>query len=249
VAGRLFSFAEDGKRVRIENPADHIHRAASAPDAYSPDAALRPLLADTLLPTIASVLGPSELGYHAMLLPLYRLLGMPQPLVLPRAEATLLSPRQASLLDRVGVKVSEILAGTFDPATAARSAASSELLAAFADRKAAVRTALEPLRALLEPLDPGLDARWRQTADRMEEQVDRLEERAVAADLARSGVSIRELRRLRAEVHPSEKPQERVLSLLHAAARHGLAWVHDLETPATPGETAHYVLTVGENDG
>ena len=247
--GGLFAFSEDGRRIRVEDPTDHVDRAAAGPGGYSPDAALRPILADALFPTIASVLGPSELGYHAMLRPLYRLFETPQPLILPRDEATLLSFRHASLLDRVGATVSDILAGTFDAATAARSAASPELLAAFADRKAALRTSLGPLRTLLEPIDPGLDARWRQTADRIGEQVDRLEERAIAADLARSGVSVRELRRLRAEVYPSGRPQERVLSLLHAAARHGLSWVHDLETPATPGETAHYVLSVGGNDG
>lgn len=247
-AGGLFAFSEDGRRVRIDDPAHHAARASESPEDYSPDAALRPLLADSLFPTIASVLGPSEISYQAMLRPLYRLFGIPQPILLPRHGYTLVTPRQASLLDRCGVSVSDILADRFDPATVARSSASQALLERFAERKADVRTALEPLLEPLAALDPGLPTRLRQTADRIEQQIDRLEERAVRADLARNGISLRELRRLSAEIRPTGRPQERVLSLIHVAARSGLQWIFELESPADLGEYAHYAVTTGEPD-
>jgi bacillithiol biosynthesis cysteine-adding enzyme BshC len=245
-AGGLFAFAEDGRRVRVDDPGAHVARAEASPEGYSPDAALRPLLADALFPTIASVLGPSEIAYQAMLNPLYRLFGIPQPILLPRHGYTLLSPRQAVLLDRCGVTVADVLADRFDPATAAQSLASPALLERFAKRKADVRRALEPLIEPLEGLDPGLPARWRQTADRIEQQIDQLEERAVRADLARIGVSSRDLRRLNTEIHPAGKPQERILSLIHVAAQHGVGWLSELESPADPDEYAHYAVTVGE---
>jgi len=244
--GGLFAFAEDGRRVRVDDPGAHVARAEASPEGYSPDAALRPLLADALFPTIASVLGPSEIAYQAMLNPLYRLLGIPQPILLPRRGYTLLSPRQAALLDRCGATVADVLADRFDPAAAARSLASPALLERFAKRKAGVRSALEPLLEPLEELDPGLPARWRQTADRIEQQVDQLEERAVRADLARRGISSRDLRRLNAELHPTGRPQERVLSLIHAAAQHGVQWLFELESPADPDEYAHYAVTAGD---
>ncbi len=245
-AGGLFAFAEDGRRGRIDDPAAHAARAGASPGDYSPDAALRPLLADSLFPTIASVLGPSEIAYQAMLGPLYRLLGIPQPILLPRHGFTLLAPRQAALLDRCGASVADVLGERFDPAAAARSLASPTLRERFAERKADVRRALEPLLELLEALDPGLSARWRQTADRIEQQIDQLEDRALRADLARIGISLRDLRRATAEIRPAGKPQERVLSLIHAVAQHGVQWLFELESPADPDEYAHYAVTVGE---
>jgi len=247
-AGGLFAFSEDGRRVRIADPSHHASRAGTSPADYSPDAALRPLLADSLFPTIASVLGPSEISYQAMLHPLYRLFGIPQPILLPRHGYTLLTPRQASLLDRCGATVSDVVAGRFDAAAVARSSVSPALLERFAERKASVRNALEPLLEPLAALDPGLPARWRQTVDRIEQQVDQLEERAVRADLARKGISLRELRRLSAEIRPAGRTQERVLSLVGAAAQHGSQWIFDLESPADPDEYAHYAVTVGESD-
>jgi len=241
-------FALDDGRVRIDDPSRHAARAAEAPERYSPDAVLRPLLADALFPTLANVLGPSEIAYHALLRPLYRLFDRPQPLALPRLGYTVLDGRQASLLERCGLTVADLFAEGFDPAQATRDSASPELLARFAERKASVRAALEPLVSPLEQLDPGLPARWNQTADRIEQQLEQLEERAVRVDLARRGISLRELRRVLVEILPTGRPQERVLSLLHVAIRHGLRWILDLESSAKPGEYAHEVLTLGETD-
>jgi len=247
-AGGLFSFGDDGRRIRIADPLSHAARAAEAPTDYSPDAALRPVLADALFPTIASIVGAAELAYHAMLRPVYRLFGIPQPILLPRPGYTLVTAPQAALLARCGASVSDVLAGRFDAKAAARSAVSADLLALFAERKTSVREALRPLYHRLEDLDPGLAARWRQTVDRIEEQIDRLEERAVRADSARSGVSLRALRRLDVEIRPAGRLQERVLSLIHVAARDGLSWLAGLESPPDPGEYAHYAVTVGGSD-
>lgn len=247
-AGGLFTFSKGGRRVRIADPASHTSRAVDSPERYSPDAALRPLLADSLLPTVANVLGSSEIAYQAMLNPLYHLFGIPQPIALPRRGYTLLTARQASQLERCETTVSDVLAGRFDPASVARSAVSPSLLEAFAERKADVRDALGPLLAPLEQLDPGLAARWRQTAGQIEQQIDRLEERAVQVDLARRGISLRELRQLSAQIRPAGKPQERVVPLIQIAAKHGLQWIPKLESLADPDEYAHYAMTLGESD-
>ncbi|MFC2106683.1 bacillithiol biosynthesis BshC, partial [Candidatus Bipolaricaulota bacterium] len=77
--GTLFEISMDGKRQRIEPPLEGTAATIGHPPAetYSTDAALRPLLADSLLPTIANILGPSELAYHAMLCPLYKQWNIP----------------------------------------------------------------------------------------------------------------------------------------------------------------------------
>ncbi len=248
VAGGLFTFGADGRRVRVTDPSEHEAHSRTNPDAYSPDALLRPILVDSLFPTIASILGASEIAYQAMIRPLYRSFGIPQPILLPRYGYTLVAPHHAALLERCGLTVTDVLSETFDPEAAVHPFVSPDLLEAFALRRSAVRTALEPLLEPLVALDPGLQARWKQTDDRIQQQIDGLEERAIRADLARSGISLRELRRLKTEIRPTGKPQERVLSLVHVAARHGLRWIDRLESSADPSEYAHNVVTLGDTD-
>jgi bacillithiol biosynthesis cysteine-adding enzyme BshC len=242
--GRLFRFADDGRRVRVESAAEHLTEAAVAPERYSADVALRPLLADRLFPTIANVLGPSELAYHALLAPLYELLATPQPVAVPRSGYTLLAEDEAALLQLLDLSVEETMSDDFHPSAALERAVSPGLRGGFATAKADVDRALRTLLPDLRDLDPGLEARWRQTAAHAEQALDRLEERARRADLARHGISTKLLVRLRSSVRPTGRPQERVLSFAHAVARHGVEWIGRLPGSGWPDEFAHRLVTL-----
>jgi uncharacterized protein YllA (UPF0747 family) len=62
-AGGLYTFDATGRRVRVTDSLSHLLAVDEHPERYSPDAALRPLFADSLLPVLASVLGPGEIAY------------------------------------------------------------------------------------------------------------------------------------------------------------------------------------------
>ena len=244
LVGRLFRIDESGIRSRVEHPKAHAKIAHRSPEHYSPGAALRPILADCLLPTVANVLGPSEMAYHAMLLPLYQLLEVPQPVPIPRQSYTILSAAEDEFLRRLNVPIESALSGNFDAKRTLTGAASGELLRAFAEARANMTSALIPLLEPLSELDPGLHARWRQTSDHAKQAIDRLEERAIHADLARRGLSRKRLHELLASLRPKGKPQERTLSFAHFANLFGVEWVKALPGSEHPDRFAHHVVTV-----
>ncbi len=65
-----------------------VARLATRPEELSPNAALRPLVQDRILPIATAVLGPSEWNYHRQLRPLFDLLEVRFPAALPRLAAT-----------------------------------------------------------------------------------------------------------------------------------------------------------------
>ena len=225
-AGRLFRIDGEGFRLRID-ATPGVDSADTSP-TYSADAALRPILADSLLPTIANVLGPSELAYHAMLRPLYEHCSVPQPLAIPRQGATLLPRKKLDLLTDFGLDLSQVLQPTFKTSDVAKAAASETLQSEFADARDRMEEALVPLKDTLSQLDPGLEIRWRQTVDQAQHQLERLEDRAIRADLARRGLSVKNLQSLKPLLFPMEKPQERILSGFSLIARYGVQWIHDM---------------------
>ena len=88
-----------------------------SPERLSPNALLRPVFQDSILPTASYIGGPSEVAYFAQSQVLYeRILGRTTP-VLPRLSATLVEPAIAGLLERHDVSLPDVIhSGLKDPA-------------------------------------------------------------------------------------------------------------------------------------
>lgn len=243
-SGRLFRFDDEGRRTRINRAEGRTDEAAEHAERFSTDVALRPLLVDSIFPTIARLLGPSEIAYHALLRPLYEMLEVPQPVAVPRSGYTLLAEAEAELLERLGLSAQEALAETFDPSTAIARMGSPELAASFDRTKTDVEAALRQLLPALTELDPNLEGRWRQTVDHAYKGIDRLQDRARRADLSRNGIATQQVQRLKASLRPSGRPQERVLSVAHAISRFGVEWIHRLPGSECPDRFTHTAVTI-----
>lgn len=87
-AGRVYT---DGELLAILD---------AEPERLSPNALLRPVFQDSILPTSAYVGGPAEIAYFAQCQPLYeKILGVVTP-VLPRLSATLVPPAICAVMDQ-----------------------------------------------------------------------------------------------------------------------------------------------------
>jgi len=88
-----------GRRKRLQaDDADARARLAADPGAFSPHAALRPIVQARALPVLAQVAGPSEIVYLGQARELHALHGVTAPLLVPRMEATRLSRAQFDAL-------------------------------------------------------------------------------------------------------------------------------------------------------
>jgi bacillithiol synthase len=84
---------------------------AGRPVDFSPSALLRPVIQDTLLPTVAYVAGPAELAYFGQAQVLYPEFGRPMPVIFPRAGFTLADHRLSRLLERYQINLEEVWRG------------------------------------------------------------------------------------------------------------------------------------------
>src|SRR5207344_2399677 len=82
--------------------------AGERPAEFSPSVLLRPIVQDTLFPTIAYVAGPSELAYLGQLRGVYEQFGVAMPLMIPRTTATLLDSGAARFLAKYGVPFQDL---------------------------------------------------------------------------------------------------------------------------------------------
>ena len=85
----------------------------SAPESFSANVLLRPIVQDTLLPTAAYVAGPAEIAYSSRQASVvyHQLLGR-MPVIMPRASITLVEPGVARLLRKYKLEFTDVLRGS-----------------------------------------------------------------------------------------------------------------------------------------
>lgn len=81
----------------------------SCPARFSPSALLRPLLQDSLFPTLAYVGGDAELRYFRQISSLYPLIEKKQPLAIRRLSAFVLEPKTLRLLKSLDIEPQDLV--------------------------------------------------------------------------------------------------------------------------------------------
>jgi bacillithiol biosynthesis cysteine-adding enzyme BshC len=206
----LFPFfvIEEGIRRRIEAPdLERVGgRVARGELAVSADVLTRPVLKSVVLPAAASVLGPSEIGYHAQSIPLFPILGAVAPVLLARTFVVPRGPAERRAARALGVADEELLT----PGAAAGTSASvpqADRMEEIARRLESELTALAPD---VERLDPTLAGALETARRKATYQLEQLGERMRKAAERKDEVTLNRRRRLETMLLPGGQPAERV---------------------------------------
>jgi bacillithiol synthase len=228
---------------RNYSTADLLAILKTAPERLSPNALLRPVFQDTLLPTAAYVGGPAEIAYFAQSAVLYEaILGRITP-VLPRLSATLLEPAIAAVMDKDEVQLPDAM--TTAEELAQRLGARA--MPIEGKRKlAAVGNALDKeLDALTEYLG-GMDASLGKSAEvsgsKMRYQMNRLRRMAATFELQKEASLRKHAEAITLNVFPNGHPQERVIAGVWFMAKFGDGLVERLVTVAENQCPGHVVV-------
>jgi bacillithiol biosynthesis cysteine-adding enzyme BshC len=214
-----------------------------APLHFSPNALLRPLVQDTLLPTISYITGPSELAYHGQARVLYPEFGRPAPVLFPRAGFTLIDPRVRKLLDKYRLTVEDVWKGeehlrvkiaatAFAPGWAERFDQAGQDCASILGRLRADVGKIDS--TLLEPLG--------QAEEKIKYQLDRLRDKLSRAALERSELLARHERLLLRFLTPNKDIQERQITGAYFLGRAGYGFLDRILGQIQTRSSDHQVI-------
>ncbi len=216
-------FAIEGDHRRRVAPAE-AEAAVRGDLALSPGAMLRPLVQDSVLPSLGLVAGPGEVNYLAQLADAARALEVPPTVVVPRFSATWLPAAAAAAAAAAGIPV-EALVREPDAALAAFFAAGvpPELARSVAALRARTRAELEGLGAGARAFDASLPEFVHATAARIDWRLGRLENGLVKKARRRWKRENPAHAHFASYLRPHGKLQERTLAWLDPIARGGVA--------------------------
>ncbi|HKR28253.1 MAG TPA: bacillithiol biosynthesis cysteine-adding enzyme BshC [Acidobacteriaceae bacterium] len=232
MAGRQTYSAQDLLRILDETP-----------ERLSPNALLRPVFQDFVLPTMAMIGGPAEVAYFAQCRVVYEaILGRTTP-IFPRLSATLIEPAIAKVMAQHDLSLADILEN--HPDELAHRLGARAIPIEGKKRLAATGNALEAeLEALLawtQSLDAGLGRAAGVAASKMRYQMNRLRRLAANYQLQQEASIRRHVDTLSFNLFPDRHPQERVIGGIAYVSRYGTALLDTLVEQATqdcPGHKA-----------
>jgi len=249
----LFFLLENGERQVLRREGGQYaagSRRFSASDLQaraaelSPNALLRPVMQDYLLPTLAYVGGPAELAYLAQSEVIYRKLLGRFPLVMPRAGFTLLDAKGAKLMDRYGLHLTDF----FDSSVALREKIAHKLVPPqlnqrFVETRADLTAAMAGLDAELLALDRTLEAAFQKSRAKIFYQLGKIESKAAREALRRDSRANADAAYLEGLIYPNKHLQERFYTILPFLAQHGLDLVDRLHHQICLDCPDHLIVT------
>lgn len=201
------------RREKTQDPELLRQVLERSPEHVSPNVVLRALLQDTALPTLAHVVGPSEMRYLRELQPLRALLGVPEPALVPRLALTLLEEQALQAALDTGVSLPDLLRS---PDAALQARAAPWIHSASASIAGAFGTLQDSLDAM--PFEPHISQRARRRLESLQAE---LENAVSQASRARAAREAPDLARLGAWLRPRDQPQERSVAGLWLSSRWG----------------------------
>ena len=222
-----------------------LQQAAERPAGFSPNVLLRPVVQDTLFPTISYVAGPNELAYLGQLRGVYEHFGVPMPLFYPRATATILDSGALRFLTKYKLPLEALQAQD--------EAALNELLKtqippvvedSFEDAAQAIEDQMTRLVQTIPALDPTLEGAARSTLERMQRDLQTLHNKMIQAAKRRDETLRRQYTRARTIAFPQGHAQERTISFISFLNQYGPALIDRLDTELSLDPGHHWIVSV-----
>ena len=228
----------------VESKGALLERVRRAPGEFSPNVLLRPLVQDTLFPTVCYVAGPNELAYLGQLKGIYSAFGVPMPLMCQRATATLLDSNAARFLVRHDVQLEQLQAQ--DEALLNRLLEAQlppGVDAAMQEVSTLLQERMEQLATSVTEIDATLEGATRSALGRMHDDVRKLHGKIIQAAKRKDETLRRQFHNVQAQAFPGGDPQERAVGFVHFLNKYGPTLVDRLleELPTDMG--VHWVIT------
>jgi bacillithiol synthase len=220
-----------------------VHRTHVEPEKFSPNALLRSVVQDYLLPSVAYIGGPAEISYFAQSEVVYRHILGRMPVMLPRAGFTLLDAKANKLLQRYGLTVEDVWAGSQELRHRMEGASVSKSLAKnFEKGQKQIGKMLAELGKQIAKLDPTLKGTVERSRKRIEFHIEKLRRKAGRAQDQKTGLVASHEQYLESLLNPHKGLQERELCLLPFLARWGAGALSGLQKLSSGKKIGHHFV-------
>ncbi|HEY2547937.1 MAG TPA: bacillithiol biosynthesis cysteine-adding enzyme BshC, partial [Candidatus Acidoferrum sp.] len=213
-----------------------LRAVEAAPEKFSPNALLRPVLQDFLLPTAAYIAGPAEIAYFAQAEVIYEKLLGGMTVIMPRAAFTIMDAKAEKLLRRYGLAVEDVWRGSQELRRKMETSSVPATLGKNFDKTVKESTRmLAQLKKQIVRLDPTLGGAVETAQRKIAFQLEKLKRKTGKAQAQKDGLIAAHEEFLESLLYPHKALQSRELCFLPILASWGMGGLKELQALAGDG--------------
>jgi bacillithiol biosynthesis cysteine-adding enzyme BshC len=233
----LFADTEEGRQRVVEDGSgglrlretdtpigiEDLEARIADPDegSVSPNALLRPVVESAVFPVIASILGPSELAYHAQIPPLFEAFGIEPAVLLPRASFAAVEKKIGKVLGKLDLSLAQLARPKHELEGAiARDALPDAAVEALGRLRRSISEGMDALEGAGLGIDPTLSGPIGSARGSALSSVDDAERKILQAVKRTQAIAQDQLAKAQLHIRPLDRPQERAFTPLYFLARY-----------------------------
>lgn len=227
--GKRLALRRNGGEYTLNGRRFTAEELMARSDSLSPNAVLRPVVQDSMLPTVAYIGGPAEVAYLAQSAVIYdELLGR-MPVAVPRTGFTIFDERSNKTMDRYRLTLQDFFHG--EDALRERMAGrlvSPALHNTMRETVASVDAAVARLEREMAAFDPTLVKTLERSGRKIRYQLGKVQAKAGREAMRRDARATADATALYNLIYPERHLQERLYSILPLLAKHGWELIDQL---------------------
>ncbi len=219
--GENFVLAGSGRRFSRE---EILLELEKNPEKFSPNALMRPMYQETILPNVAYIGGNAEIMYWLELLEYFEQTGLPFPVLIPRNSMLFLKEKLLNKTDKIGLGVEDYFK---DLAEIVKNQLlnNNQVLETLKKNESLIKQSFEALKSQAETTNRTFGNLVKAEETRQLRSFERMKKRLLRAEKKKQAEKVQHLESLFIEVHPGKVWQERVYNFSVFFADHGSAWI------------------------
>lgn len=223
-----------------------ILMANEQPGKLSNNVVTRPLMQESLFPTLAFIAGPGEISYWAELKKAFEEMDMKMPPIIPRINITLLERDLESDIADLNLDLQEVLLnGTSESKKAFIDLVKDRSFdVLFEDTKKQLKNNYELIEAQAKKEYKGLLPLLKKNENILLEQISFMERKIEEALHLKHDVTLRKYEQIDLSIRPSGGPQERMWNIYYFLNKYGLDFVERLMELSYEFDGRHKVVKI-----
>ncbi|PIF43390.1 bacillithiol biosynthesis cysteine-adding enzyme BshC [Chryseobacterium sp. 52] len=221
--GEKYIAVDTDKRFTQE---EILNELESYPEKFSPNALMRPVYQEKVLPNLAYIGGNAEIMYWLELKDYFKALNIPFPVLIPRNSMLFIKEKTVGKIAKLDLNIEDFF-GNFTAITNQKILKDSSVLHLLEEKEMLLEKGFLELKAIAETTERSFGNMVKAEEVRQLKSFKRMKKRLLHAEKIKQGELLERLEKLFLDVHPSKTWQERVYNFSVFFSDYGYSWLEN----------------------